>query len=295
MVKLKSPQKTKAFDIVNLVVLTMIGLTMLYPIINIFAVSLTPYSKVLQEPWLIFPKDITLEGYEYVFNNRNFWMSYGNSVFITAATTLIGLSVTAMMAWGLARRELKGKSFFMAIVIFTMVFSAGMIPGYLNMKELKLLDTYWSVILPNTFTAFNCIVMINFFRQLPYELIESAKIDGASELRIFLKIVLPLSKPVLASIALFLAVGAWNSYFNAQIYLHERELWPMALMLKEILMQASTAILEAGSDPGALGTKIQPKTIQYACIIVSTVPIMCIYPFLQKHFAKGVMVGSVKG
>ncbi len=283
------------FDVINTVVLTLVALVMLYPVVNVLAVSLTPYRLVLQKPWMVIPREITMEGYEYVFHNRNFWTSYFNSIIITVATTLIGLAVTALMAWPLARREVKGKAFFVGILIFTMAFNAGMIPGYLNMKELGLLNTRWSVILPSTFTSFNCIVMINFFRQLPIDMIEAAKIDGASEPKLFTRIILPLSKPVLASIALFLAVGTWNSYFYAQIYIRERALWPMALMLKEILMQASTAVLEAGADPAALSQNIQPKTIQYACIIISTVPIMCIYPFFQKYFAKGVMMGSVKG
>ena len=291
----KKLKKIDLFDVINVIFLTVVALLMLYPMINIVAVSLTPYHLVLKEPWMIFPRQTTFEGYEYVFGNRNFWRSYLNSIFITLSSMIIGLAVTSLMAWPLARRELKGKGFVMGIVIFTMVFSAGMIPGYLNMKELGLLNTYWAVILPNAISSFNTIVMINFFRQLPFELVEAAKIDGASEPTIFRRVVLPLSKPVLASIALFLAVGVWNSYFYAQIYIRDRELWPMALMLKEILLQASTAVLEAGADPGALGKAIQPKTIQYACIVVSTVPIMCIYPFFQKYFAKGVMLGSVKG
>lgn len=295
MVTKKKYVKVSLFDVVNLVVLTLVAATMLYPLINVLAISLSEYSEALKSPWMVIPKDISFEGYEYVFENQNFWRSYLNSIFLTLASTLMGLFVNATMAWPLARRETKGKGILMGIVIFTMVFNAGMIPNYLNMKELKLLDTYWALILPGSFSAYNCVIMINFFRQLPYELIEAAKIDGASEPHIFARIVLPLSKPVLASIALFLAVGMWNSYFGAQIYLRDRELWPMALMLKEILLQASTAVLDAGVDPEALGRAVEPKTIQYACIIVSTVPIMCIYPFLQKYFAKGVMVGGVKG
>lgn len=282
-------------DYLILVVLTLVAILMVYPIVNVLAISLSSYYETLKTPWMIFPRDVTLEGYEYVINNEDFWRSYLNSIIVTAGTTVIGLSVTALMAWPLARKELKGKAFFMGIVIFTMVFNAGTIPNYLNMKELGLLDSLWALILPGAFSGFNCVIMINFFRQLPYDLIESASIDGASEPYIFARIVLPLSKPVLASIALFLAVGAWNSYFGAQVYIRDRELWPMALYLKELLTEATSAMLDAGADPGAISSVTNPKTIQYASIIISTVPIMCIYPFLQKYFAKGVMLGSVKG
>lgn len=298
MVKPLNRRKHKKLTVSDWIILIFLGLVaglMLYPIVNVLAISLSSYNASIREPWMLFPKDIDLSGYAYVLRDRAFWRSYLNSIIITGATTIIGLLSTAMMAWSLARKELRGKPFFMGIVIFTMVFSAGMIPGYLNMKELGLLDTLWSVILPGCFSAYNCIVMINFFRQIPYDLVESATIDGASEPYIFTRIILPLSKPVLASIALFLAVGAWNSYFSAQLYLRDRELWPMALTLKELLTAATAAMLDAGSDPSALGGAVQPKLVQYASIIISTVPVMCIYPFLQKYFAKGVMLGSVKG
>lgn len=289
-------RKTMTFaDYLILAVLTLIAALMIYPIVNVLAVSLSSYYETLKTPWMVVPRSLTTEGYQAVMNNKAFWRSYFNSILVTAGTTLIGLTVTALMAWPLARKELKCKGLFMGLVIFTMVFSAGTIPNYLNMRSLGLLDNAWALILPGAFTGFNCVIMISFFRQLPYELIESASIDGASEPYIFARIVLPLSKPVLASIALFLAVGAWNSYFGAQIYIRDRDLWPMAMYLKELLTEATAAMMDAGSDPGAVGSATNPKTIQYASIIISTVPIMCIYPFLQKYFAKGVMLGSVKG
>jgi len=295
MVRLRNRglKRLRFSEYLNLVFLTLLSALMLYPIINVLAVSLTPYGISLREPWIIFPKNITFEGYVLVFKNTAFWRSYANSIYITVMHTVIGLGLTILTAWPLSRRELKGKPFFVGVLIFTMVFSAGMIPGYLNIKELKLLNTHWPLILPGI-SAYNCIIMINFFRNLPYELVESAFIDGASEPYILTRVVLPLSKPVIASISLFLAVGVWNSYFGAQIYLKDRELWPMGLYLKEMLTQMSTALVDAGADPGAADL-INPKVVQYASIIISTLPIMSIYPFLQKHFAKGVMVGSIKG
>lgn len=295
MVRKNKLNRLSFSDYVILVILTLITLLMVYPVVNVLAVSLSPYAESLKTPWMIFPRKLTFDGYKYVMKDSQFWRSYLNSIIITTGTTTVGLTVTILAAWSLARRELKLKGLFMSVIIFTMAFNAGMIPNYLNIRELGLLDTLWAVILPGSFNAFNCIVMINFFRQLPYDLVESAKIDGASEVCILSRILLPLSKPVIASIALFIAVGAWNSYFGAQIYLRDRELWPMALTLKELLTKATQAMLDAGNDPGALSSATNPKIVQYASIIVSTVPIMCIYPFLQKYFAKGVMLGSVKG
>lgn len=295
MVRLKNRglKRLRFSEYLNLAFLTLISALMLYPIINVLAVSLTPYAISNREPWIIFPRHLTLEGYQIVFKNNAFWRSYGNSIYITLMHTVIGLVLTILTAWPISRKELKGKPFFVGILIFTMVFSAGMIPNYLNIKSMKMLNTHWPLILPGI-TAYNCIIMINFFRNLPYELVESAFIDGASEPYILTRVALPLSMPVIASISLFLAVGVWNSYFNAQIYLKDRELWPMALYLRDMLTQLSTALEDAGNDPGAVD-QINPKVVQYATIIISTLPIMSIYPFLQKHFAKGVMVGSIKG
>ena len=305
MVKMKTKRtryKTSIFDkvfvVFNYVILTLAALLMLYPIINIIAISFSNYEEYLRSPWMIWPKKFTTAAYDLVLKNTKFWRSYLNTIIITVAHTLLGLATNFLFAWPMARKETKGKPIYMALIIFCMVFNAGMIPSYLNIKSLGLLDSLWVLILPGCFTAFNCVVMMSFLRELPYELIEAAMADGASEPYILTKIVLPLSKPVLASVALFLAVGSWNSYFAAQLYIRDSDLWPVALVLKEILASATTDILEGAMDPMALQEaeqEIRSKTIQYASVVISTLPIMCVYPFLQKHFAKGVMVGSVKG
>ena len=306
MVKQKFKQGTRVkeslperiFAVCNYIILTMVALLMLYPLVNIVAVSFSNYNEYLKTPWMIWPKRFTAEAYNLVFRNSYFWRSYLNTIIVTVGSTVLSLAVTMLFAWPLARKELKGKPILMAIMVFTMVFNAGMIPNYLNMQDMQLLDTLWVLILPGTFNTFNCVIMMSFFRELPYELVEAAMVDGGSEPFILTKLVLPLSKPVLASVTLFLAVGAWNSYFGAQIYIQDRDLWPMALTLKEILVSASTQLLEAESDPAALEAaqkEIQSKNIQYSSVVISTLPIMCVYPFLQKYFAKGVMVGSVKG
>lgn len=296
--RVKESLPERIFAVCNYIVLTIIAVLMLYPLINVVAVSFSNFNEYLKTPWMIWPRRFTSEAYKLVFQNSYFWRSYLNTIIVTVGSTVLSLAVTILFAWPLARKELKGKGVLMAIMIFTMVFQAGMIPNYLNMQDLKLLDTLWVLILPGTFNAFNCVIMMSFFRELPYELVEAAMVDGGSEPYILTRLVVPLSKPVIASVTLFLAVGAWNSYFGAQIYIQDRNLWPMALTLKEILVSASTQLLEAESDPAALETaqkEIQSKNIQYSSVVISTLPIMCIYPFLQKYFAKGVMVGSVKG
>lgn len=296
--KVREAAGDRAFAAVNYIFVTLVALAMLYPIVNVVAVSMADNRDYLTRPWMILPKAWNFDGYRYIFRNSMFWSSYLNSILVTGVGTILGLALTALTAYPLSRRELKGKPFFMGIIVFTMVFNAGTIPGYLNMQSLGLLNTYWSQIFPYAFTAFNCILMINSFRELPYEMIEAAQIDGASEPYILVRVVLPLSKPVLATIALFLAVGYWNNYFAAQLYCAlDRELWPIAMTLKQIMTEASTAILEAAQDPSAaaLAKKLGSKTVQYAAVVVSTLPIMCVYPFLQKYFAKGVMVGGVKG
>ncbi len=296
--KVKESPAERVFAVCNYILLTTIALTMLYPMVNIAAVSLSNYNEYLKMPWMIWPKGFTAEAYRLVFLNDYFWRSYLNTIIVTVGSTTLSLAVTILFAWPLARKELKGKPILYVIMIFTMVFQAGMVPEYLNMQKLKLLDTLWVLILPGTFSAFNCVIMMNFFRGLPYELVEAAMVDGGTEPYILTKLVIPLSKPVVASITLFLAVGAWNTYFGAQVYIRDRNLWPIALTLKEILISASTQLLEAASDPAALEaakSTIESKNIQYASVVISTLPIMCLYPYLQKHFAKGVLVGSVKG
>ena len=282
----------------NYVFLTLVALGMIYPILNVVSISLSEYSEYLKTPGMIYPKKFTTEAYELILKNKQFLRSYLNTIILTVGSTLLGLTVNLLFAWPMARKETKGKTLLMSLLIFTMVFSAGMIPSYLNIQSLGLLNNLLVLILPGCFNAFNCIVMMSFLRELPYELVEAAMADGASEPYILTKIVLPLSKPVLASVSVFLAVGVWNSYFGAQLYIKDRDLWPLALVLKEILETASTSSLESGMDPLALEAAedvIQSKTLQYAALVISTVPIMCVYPFLQKHFAKGVTVGGVKG
>lgn len=294
MVKRGLSQDT-VFTAVVYVFLTLIAAVMLYPILNILAVSMSDYVEFVKHPWMLIPRGVTFDAYVSVFKNSLIYQCYGNTIFITLTGTLIGLAVTTMTAYPLSRPETKGKAVYMMFIIFTMMFSAGMIPNFLNIRNLGMYNTHWALILPGTFTGFNCILMINFFKNIPSNLIEAAKIDGANELHILCSVVLPLSGSVIATITLFKAVGYWNSYTAAQIYLKDRELWPIALLLKEILLEARTNMLDSGGNLAEVDSNIPAVTLQYAMLIVSMLPIMCVYPFLQKYFAKGVLVGAVKG
>ena len=211
----------------------------------------------------------------------------------TIVGTLLSLLLTALTAYPLSKRDLPGGQVIMAMFLFTMIFQAGMIPTFLAIKDYGLLDTFWALIIPEALSVYNMIIMRTFFQGIPSELIEAAAIDGCSEMKTLWKIVLPLSTPVLASIGLFYAVWHWNAWFDAVLYITKRKLWPMQTLLREILLSSSIADLEQG---GALAEAMPPtSTVQAAAIMVSVIPIACVYPFLQKYFVKGIMIGSVKG
>lgn len=277
-------------------IVTIVAVLMLYPIINILAVSLSSYVEYLKHPWMLLPKQFNIDAYKIVFREPQIYRCYGNTIYITLIGTILGLIITTLTAYPLSRTELKGRSIVMGMIIFTMMFSAGMIPTFLNIRNLGLFNSQWALILPGTLGAFHCILMINFFKNIPQSLIEAAKIDSANEWYILTRIVIPLSGPVMATIALFKSVGCWNSYFSAQLYLQDRELWPVALLLKEVLMESKTNLLNAAGNTAEADISSVPSIMmQYAMLMITMIPIMCVYPFLQKYFAKGVMVGSVKG
>lgn len=217
--------------------------------------------------------------------------SLGVSVYITVIGTFINLLFTSLMAYPLSRRYLRGRQPILLGVLFTMLFSGGMIPTYFVVKSLHLTDTLWSLMLPTAISAFNLIVLKNFFQAIPDELEDAAKIDGCNDVSVLFRIVLPLSMPAMATFSLFYAVAHWNSFFSAVIYINDSEKWPVQVWLREIVILAQSRI----GDTSIEETEIQPLTIRMAVIVFSTIPIMLVYPFLQKHFAKGVMLGSVKG
>ena len=274
---------------------TVVAITMLYPILNVLAVSMSSYTSYARHPWMFFPFDFDFAAYKAVFSSRLILRSYGNTIFITTVGTLLTLLITVLTAYPLSRPGLRGKPVFMSLLLFTMMFNGGMIPNFLLIKGIGLYDSLWAQIIPAILSAYNTILMINFFKALPPSLFDAAKVDGASEPYILFKIVFPLSKAIIATIALFAAVGYWNNYFSGVLYARSQSNWPVQLVLREIILAANTAMINAEGNLAEMDlSAISSESLRYAALVVVMIPIMCIYPFLQKYFAKGVMLGAVK-
>ncbi|BFT72688.1 carbohydrate ABC transporter permease [Paenibacillus sp. P36] len=285
---------SRIFDIVNVVVLIAIALITLIPFVFVLSGSLTASEELILRGVVLIPTKLSLDGYKYIFSTKTILWSLSVTAFITIAGTLINLFFTTLTAYPLARNEFMGRRPIMLLILFTMLFSGGMIPTFLVVKSLGLLNSYGSLLIPGAISAFNLIIIRNFFQQLPDGLEESAKIDGCNDFQILIRIVLPLSLPAMATFALFYAVGHWNTFFNAILYINDTTKWPIQVWLRQIVILSQGGVGDSqqmGSDyvapPG--------EVIKMAVIVVSTVPILLVYPFLQKHFAKGVLLGSVKG
>ena len=279
-------------NVVIYILLTLIAVIMVIPFIYVIAASFATEAEIQTRPIFFIPDSPTLDAYARIFDMNDMgtrvFHSLLISVCVTAIGTFINLFFTTTMAYGLSRTNLIGKKPLLNMVLFTMVFGGGMIPLFLVVKGLGMYDTYAALILPGAISAYNMIIVRNFFMELPRELEEAASIDGCSDIGIFIKIALPLSLPCLATFGLFYAVGHWNNYFGALLYLEDSTKFPFQLVLRIIVMQTA----ETQTDPNAL---IPEDTLKMAVIVIGTVPILIVYPFLQKHFAAGFMVGAVKG
>lgn len=277
-------------------IILLVDFAVLYPVLNVVAVSFSSYTGYAQYPMTIIPRDFSLEAYRQVIQHKGIWIGYRNTIMITVAGTLIGIVATVMAGYALSKKNLKGKKLIMPLILFTMFFSGGMLPQYFLMKGLGLLDTLAALFLPGCVSAYNLILVKNFIESLPESLLEAAQIDGASEPGILGRIVVPLSKPIISVIMLFLAVGYWNSYFNAILYSRSQSKWTVQLFLREIIMTAETLQKSTGGNLAEMGTGAIPAImLQYATIVVVMVPILCVYPFIQKYFQGGIMLGAVKG
>lgn len=281
----------KIFGFINLFLLLLFVLIILYPIYYMFIVSISGSANVVRGEVKWFPINVNWNSYKTILNNESLGRSYFNTVFYTVAGTSICLFMSALCAYPLSRKNLFGKKFLTFFIVFTMLFDVGMIPKFLVVDALHLRNTVFSILLPSAINVYYMIMIRTFFQNVPEEMLESAKMDGASELRIFFKIMLPLSKPVLASVTLFYAVGIWNSYLSPLLYLDEKKLYPLQLILRNIVI--SNEMSSMSGDIAAMN--ISAMNIKYAVIFVSILPILCVYPFIQKYFNKGVMVGAVKG
>lgn len=277
-----------AFPIINAIILTGISLFMLVPYLNILAGSFSGGQAILQGKVSVFPINFTFDHYVAVLNNKSIWKAFGVTIWVTAAGTFLSLLFTSLMGYGLSKSHLKGRRVMMIMVILTMIFPAPLIPTYLVVKSFGLLDTLSALIIPGLISAFNLVIMITFFKSIPEGLTDAATIDGCDEFNTFGRIIMPLSLPSLTTIGLFYAVGYWNGYMNAIMYLRDPGLFTLQVKLRQLLVE---------NDAGSMGAGMlmSIEGIRMATIIVATVPILFIYPLVQKHFIQGAMIGSVKG
>lgn len=293
---MKTSTNDRIFDIVNYFFLIILTLLVLYPLYYVVSASISDPLRVLQGDTRLLPKDINFDAYKKVFMNGDIINGFWNTLKYTVIGTFVNIVMTTLAAYPLSRKDFVGRNVIMAIFVFTMFFSGGLIPSYLLIKELGMLNTFWVMIIPGAVAVWNIIIMRTFFQTtIPQELEESAMIDGCNNIQILLKIVLPLSKPVMAVMVLFYAVGHWNSYFNALIYLQDRDLFPLQLILREILVQSQADDMIKGTTETFIKQQLSIEGVKYAVLVVSNIPMMILYPFLQKYFVKGFMVGAIKG
>lgn len=278
------------FDFVNRVILLVIAVVIVIPIWNIVVSSFSSGKSLAEGGFIFWPKQFSLENYQAVLKESSIWKAY----FISVAKTLIGIVThvffCSMVAFGLSKRNLKGRKIYTAMGVITLFFSGGMIPTYLLMRNLHLTNSFWVYIIPQFFSYYDVVILMNFFRQVPVSLEESAKIDGAGVWRVFLRIILPLSKPALATIALFNGVYQWNDFMTAKLYITNKGLYPVQMKLYEIIVQQSAKTMAVGN----VVMETTTKGVQLATIVITTVPIIIAYPLLQKHFVSGMMLGAVK-
>jgi putative aldouronate transport system permease protein len=286
----------KLFDWGVHAALALICVIVLYPLVFVLVASFSsPESVMRGEVWL-WPKDMTVVGYQKIFQNNEILTGYANTIFYTVVGTTINLVMSIAAAYPLSRKDLYGRNFISAMMVFTMFFSGGMVPTYLLVKNLGMLNSMWALIIPGAVSVYNILIMRTFFQNgIPSEMQEAASIDGCSNLSTLVRIVLPLSMPIIAVMILFYSVGHWNAYFSALIYLTDRDKYPLQLFLREILIQGQMQEMLGVGDDSHARSVMEGEAIKYAVVIVANLPVLLLYPFLQKYFVKGVMIGAIKG
>ncbi|YCH18289.1 carbohydrate ABC transporter permease [Arthrobacter sp. D1-29] len=288
---LKESRGVKAFRIFNLVFLLAVVFLTLYPFLNIIAQSFSSEGFINAGQVNLFPRGFNVETYKLILADSTFWNNYGNTVLYTVVATAISMVLTTSFAYAIAKKDLKGRSLFIGIAVFTMFFNGGLIPNYVLISSLGMRDSIWAVVLPNAISVFNLLIMKSFFENMPRELEEAAAIDGLTQYGVLFRVVLPLSKAIVATMVLFYAVANWNSWFQAFLYLDKPELFPVTIYLRNMIAGVTTAGSAGGTveNVGQIAANIQSVTI-----VLTVIPILCVYPFVQKYFFSGVMLGSVK-
>jgi len=295
--KISNSFSDKVFDGVNLVVMLVLLVIFVWPLWFVLIASISDPNEVWRGNVVLFPKGVTMDSYKALMEYKQIWVGYGNTIFYTVVGTAVNVIATICAAYPLSRRDFVPRKFFLIMFMITMYFGGGLIPTYLVVSKLGLLDTRWAMIIPGAVSIYNVIVMRTYFmNSIPATLQEAATLDGANSFQYLIHIVLPLSKPIIAVIALYYAVGHWNDFYTALIYIYDEKLMPLQSFLRDILMSTKMTVNNtSGLDAATVARKAQlAQTLKYSVIIVSTLPVLCIYPFIQKYFVKGVMIGSVK-
>lgn len=280
-------------DIVLAVLLSIGAMIIIIPFWNVLVVSFATQKEYADNPLMLFPKNPTLESYRYLFRDNKIWQGYVNTFKLLLMGLPLSVFLTTTMAYGLSRKSFPGKKLFIYLVVFTMIFNGGIVPMYLVMKQLELTGTLWAVTFSTCFSVFNMILMMNYFQTIPDSLMESARLDGGGDWTILWKIVLPLSKPIIATITLFYGVSIWNEWYDAMIFLRKANMLPLQNVLRSIIQETEISTSATGSM-AAMGGPRFDDGIKMAAVFLTMIPIMCFYPLLQKHFAKGLLVGAVK-
>ncbi|MEV0349616.1 carbohydrate ABC transporter permease [Nonomuraea sp. NPDC050680] len=280
---------SRVFDVLNVAVLLFLALITILPLLYVLAGSFASEAEIASRPFFLWPEKFVTTTYEYIFDSGTFVRALLTTICVTAVGTVVQVLLTFTMAYPLAKRYLPGRTLVLNLVIFTLVFTGGMIPTYLVVRDMGLLDSYWALILPLAINPFYLIIVKSFFQELPQALEEAARIDGCNEMGVFFKIVLPLSKPIIATFSLFYAVGIWNDYMSPLLYIDDSKKWTLQVLVRQLTSpdaQNAMAMLESVFFP--------TQGLKFAVVVIATLPILFFYPFLQKHFSKGVLLGSVK-
>jgi putative aldouronate transport system permease protein len=286
-----STRGSRLFDVTNIALLAVLALITVLPLLYVLAASFASESEIRARPFFLWPRTVVTDTYHYIFATDTFLRALATTVAVTAVGTVIQVALTLTMAYPLSKRYLPGRTLFLNLIIFTLVFSGGMIPTYLVVRDLGLIDSYWSLILPLAINPFYLIIVKTFFQALPEALEEAARIDGANEFKVFTRIVLPLSKPIIATFSLFYAVAIWNDYMSPLLYINDSHKWTLQVLVRQLTAPNADS---ANALDALQGFGFPEQGLKFAVIVIATVPILLIYPFLQKHFAKGVLIGSVK-
>ena len=294
--RIKETGSDRIFVIVNYTALSLILLVVLLPLLYIVSASFSSSAAVISGRVWLWPVDFNWDGYQAVFNHRLIWSGFGNSLFYATAGTLVNVLMTILAAYPLSRTNLVGRKIFIFMLIFTMMFAGGIIPGYLLIRALGMLNTRWALIIPQALAVWNTMITITYFRTtIPQELLEATQLDGGTDFQFVWHVVLPLSKPIIAVISLFYAMQHWNQYFQALLFLKDQGLFPLQLILRDILIQQEVSADMLEDAETMLAKEGLRELLQFSLIVIATLPVMCVYPFVQKHFVKGMMIGSLKG